>query len=109
MRAVGCWVEGLSIPRDLLNPAVPPRHLYANPVTAANRPCNRPYGIYLTRMGEGDVGGHASHAGVDRAIAGGGMPQRRPKPDVTSRCLIAVQTTLTWWVVVRLDAHKSCC
>ena len=29
--------------------------------------------------------------------------------NLTSRRLIAVQTTLTWWVVVRLDAHESCC
>ena len=29
--------------------------------------------------------------------------------NLMSRHLIAVQTTLTWWVVVRLDAHSSCC
>ena len=29
--------------------------------------------------------------------------------NLTSRRFIAVQTTLTWWVVVRLDAHESCC
>ena len=29
--------------------------------------------------------------------------------NLRSRRLIAVQTTLTWWVVVRLDAHESCC
>ena len=29
--------------------------------------------------------------------------------NLTSRHLIAVQTSLTWWVVVRLDAHESCC
>ena len=29
--------------------------------------------------------------------------------NLTSRRLMAVQTYSYWWVVARLDAHKSCC
>ena len=74
--------------------------------------------LVLTRCHEGAESSHSDEASegdvqvswsaVDAAMKALYRALTRAH-NLTSRHLIAVQTTLTWWVVVRLDAHESCC
>ena len=74
--------------------------------------------LVLTRCHEGAESSHSDEASkgnvqvswsaADAAIKALYRALTRAH-NLTSRRLIAVQTTLTWWVVARLDAHKSSC
>ena len=72
--------------------------------------------LVLTRCHEGAESSHSDEASkgdvqvswsaADAAIKALYRALTRAH-NLTSRRLIAVQTTLTWWVVVRLDAHHQ--